>query len=198
MNELVKVIGKFFTRDFLYIVGGASVVISILYSLDYDIAIEHPIEIKIFVVGVCYVLGYLIQDALSLTPLITTHQVEPKKFLKWIYKRFTKKDWEQIPKIDYVQARIELEKKYQKVRGVLEEVERVISLKHIGTTMGSCWLIAAVILIIKGICSKITSIGVLGLIILSLGVLLLILGWLKGMQQYQLLHRLISADGGKK
>jgi hypothetical protein len=195
MGELVKILGKFFSRDFLYILGGASVLFSVLYAFDKNIAGAYPVEIKIFVVGVCYVLGYLIQDVLSLTPLITTSQPKPKSFLKWIYKRFTKKNWERIHEVDYAITRIELTKKYQ-VKD-LEDLERLISLKHIGTTMGSCWLVSGLILIVKGIYSKIIHTDLFGFIVLALGVLLIILGWLKGMQQYQLLYRLTSADTKK-
>lgn len=202
MNELVKVLGKFFTRDFLYIIGGASIVTSILYTRDICINTldEEPIEIKIFVIGVCYVLGYITQDGLSfLTPsIVTTSQVEePCKFMKRAYKRFTKDKWEQIPRIDYVKTRIELEKKYPQ-RDALKELDRTISLKQVGTTMGSCWLVSAFIIIVNGIFSKTLQVIELGAIIIALAIILLIIGRLKGMQQYQILHRLNSADTRNK
>lgn len=62
MNELVKALKNFIVRDIIYILGGASVIISFLYlfgKIDI-IRKETPTVIFLFIAGIGYVIGYSI------------------------------------------------------------------------------------------------------------------------------------------
>jgi hypothetical protein len=142
-------------------------------------------------VGSAYVIGYAAQDLLSLTRLVTTStSVDPGRFVQWLYKRYKGKCWRK-PNREIKRADREWLYVYASEES-LSELHRMIFLKHIGGTMGSSWLLCALLLFVRFFVLKVElclsksellsiTIGLIGLTVLSLG--LLALGRVKSEQQ---------------
>jgi len=84
MVESLKALKDFIFRDILYILGGVSVILSILYAYDkMDVVCKDlSIFIVLYIVGISYVLGWLIQTTFSVFHIVTTSQnYRPKRWL---------------------------------------------------------------------------------------------------------------------
>jgi len=117
MNEFIKAIGKFLSRDLMYVIGGTSFLLSAAFALGFEFkAIESITQnnvITLLLLGIAYVSGYINQEALSLSPIITTNQIKnPNIFLKWLYKKFTNSDFQEQNDIEYTSEKIKLLKNY--------------------------------------------------------------------------------------
>ena len=183
MNELVKALRVFISRDLLYVIGGSSVLASFLYLFDRLPSSDQPLPVYLFLGGLGYVTGYAAQDGLGLTGFVTTRNVsKPPGIIQWFYRRFTGYEWTEIPKEADLQkgtmALIE-----DAPERVMAEFQRIITLKHVGTTMGANGLFVAVFLGLRwwahdelfDLCVAIST--------FLLAVILIILGWLKSAQQ---------------
>ncbi len=201
MDEIVKGLGKFLNRDLMYIIGGISFILSITYAFGFSFNEIEPFTknnvIIVFILGIAYVFGYVNQEILSLTPVLTTGQIKnPNKFLKCIFRRFTKTEYTEIDDIDYTFERIKLLKEFKEQE--LQDFERVISLKHIGSTIGSNWLMSSAILIIRCIINGESYIvWMLTFYLLISSIALILLSWIKGMQQYSTMSYLLKQIDNK-
>lgn len=159
MNELVKAIKQFIYRDVLFILGGSSVLSTALYFLiDLDpkcLAFKDilttkgiPTAVYILGAGFAFVVGYAVQDFFSVVGLVTTaDRFSPNCLVKCMYERFVRTDWQDLPEFDPedVTRKIDTIKCEQaRVR-----LERIIALMQIGTTVGPCFLVSAVFLVLR-------------------------------------------------
>jgi hypothetical protein len=98
-----------------------------------------------------------------------------------------------VPEIDYTSERIKLSKSFGEEE--LSDLERIIALKHIGSAVGSNWLLTSIILlvwcIVKGEWGRVL-IGGTYLLIAALS--LILMAWIKGMQQYSVMRSLMQTD----
>jgi hypothetical protein len=194
MENLVKALGRLATRDIPHIIGGASVILSFLYlfaNLSIPIDLSTP-EVLLFV-GIAYVVGYTIQDTLGLTPIINSSiVVRPGAFLKWLYKKWARTEWEVAKNFDiyreYVQMYIHLN--FEQTTAI----ERIIFLKTIGNSTGSNWLVASLLLGIKGLNTPTTFNISLAVSAFIISVILILLGWLQGLQAIKALFELHKAS----
>lgn len=77
MDGIIKALGKFLTRDIMYVIGGLSFLLSFSYAFGFilnylDILLENNIAFLVFL-GISYVTGYINQEILSFTPILTTY-----------------------------------------------------------------------------------------------------------------------------
>ena len=85
-KEVITVLGRFFYRDYMYLVGGGSILVTLSFVFNLPIPSEISSAIWILVVGVAYGIGFVVQETLSLTPLITTAPVvRPGGHVKTLY-----------------------------------------------------------------------------------------------------------------
>lgn len=83
MNELIKSLKDFIFRDIIYIIGGVSVILSLLYAFDeMDVIGKKPsIFTVLYIAGIGYILGWLIQTIFSVFHIVTTSQNYRPKML---------------------------------------------------------------------------------------------------------------------
>jgi hypothetical protein len=192
MDKLIGAFQRFIYRDLAFVLGGASVVVSFLYSFGKLPLAPDGLTIALGL-GVAYVLGYVIQDLATLCHLVRTKVAVPParigKGLYWLYERksiaFKEVDSEVFEK-----AKKDLLLKAPE--SVWADHERVESLKQVGTTLGPSLMISGAMLLSRPWLATRNFETTLGVIVLGLGVALVLLGWLKVTQQAQ-----ITLAGGK-
>jgi hypothetical protein len=188
VNELVRALNRFVGRDLVYVVAGAAVVLTFLYVFGRlpKSGSEWPTAVYFLAAGIGYIVAYTIQDGCSVLRLVSTAPPYTAwSPLRWMYRRFTREIWEDIPlgfTFDRAAANIP---ERQTV-----EFGRNIMLMQIGTTGGPCGLLCAGLLAWK--VSHGPDHGDVPLFagVLVLSLLLIALGWLKVAQLGQLLRRL--------
>lgn len=192
IRKLAESLSYFVTRDVLYVVGGSSVILSFLYLFDRLPGSDLPTVWYVLGAGIAYVIGYAIQDGLSLTPITTTQSViHPNRVVKKLYEWFAGPPWKDIPDHDHELATILVTE--QAGERTIAELRRIISIKQIGTTMGSCWLVGGLALTARCVL-KTSGYGIfLAVATIVFAALLLALGWVKGAQQAQRVYRLYDA-----
>lgn len=77
MDESLKALKDFIFRDILYILGGVSVILSILYAYDkMDVVCKDlSIFIVLYIVGISYVLGFRVVDPNNILCISHCHHV---------------------------------------------------------------------------------------------------------------------------
>ena len=195
MNAIIKALGKFLGRDFMYVIGGASFLLSAFFAVGYkfsnDFELMNKPIVSILALGFAYVAGYINQEVVCLTPLLTTSIVHPCRLLRWFYKKFTRSEFKDLPDIEYTSERIRLSKCFEEER--LEDLERIITLKHIGSAVGSNWLLASAILFIRYFAKRDQYlILVIAIYFLVAALSLILIAWIKGMQQYSIMNNLLK------
>ncbi len=199
MNELVKALKNFVVRDIIYIIGGSSVIVSFLYLFNKTdmLGKETHTAIYLLVAGLAYIIGYCIQDTASWIRIVTTASFfEPWPSLIWFYRRFLHREWVPIfPDIvDAEERRNEIFERLDKAELIIQEKtsvdnkaerDRIISLMHMGTTMGPCSLVSGILLFIKAFIDRNYTFRfniTLTVSVLIISGLMIVLAWIKALQ----------------
>jgi amino acid transporter len=165
---------QLFVRDIIYIIGGSSLLLTLLYFFDnLQASIEKLSRIdritRLFItmlfVGFSYVIGYMVQDTSSIIGIVTTGSITKEDTDDWIvreyiYERFTREEIQQSlllsEKDQKLQANVQdgMESsrlKFEKNANRSERIflHRVIALMQVGTTIGPCWLLCGFIFLLK-------------------------------------------------
>ena len=135
--------------------------------------------------GIAWVVGYAVQDRASIVGIVTT---APVRRLRWpakpAYRRLTGEDWQDIPTTiaDLNEATV--------AEGQpREEYERVVTLMQAGTAVGPCLLVSAILLLGKWWWGQRADVDLaLAVSTVLLGLLLILLGWVKAAQRSKLLQ----------
>lgn len=184
-GELIRAFRHFITRDIMYLVGGASVVITLLHVSWQPLTKDYPTAIWLWAAGVAYGVGYAIQEVLSFFPILTTAPVlQPNWLVKWLYQRFTRAEWHDVAPSTWQTKRKMFEKKAHE--RTYDQYQRTIGLKQIGSTLGANWLVCGIILVIYATTNNNALFDwVLAFAALVLSVGLIVMAWVKGAQQTQ-------------
>jgi len=187
MDDLVSALKHIIYRDLLYVIGGISVISSFLYLFQLEPKWDLPTLVYLFPIGIGYTIGYMIQDGMSIIGIVTTRLLtEPCPLLRWVYRRFTDQEWTKLEGFDAGKARMEfLEKSSERA---MAEYQRIVVLKQIGSTMGSCLIVSFVLLSVKAYCTGSPfdiSLAVAGL---ASGATFVTLDWLKAAQEANYLY----------
>jgi hypothetical protein len=199
MNELVKSITHFFYRDFFFILSGSTELAS-LYTILKKFGLVQTIEdipklfgiatpyiVLVYFMGLAYVLGYLTQELFNLTPLSTSNpKVKFSRFVRWVYKQSAHQDAEDEYSLDKIEKAKKLIYKESDNIGMNNKtrLERFASLKQIGTAVGSGFCVSSIILFISIILKALSCDYLfLPITLLVFGVALIILGWVKLIEQ---------------
>lgn len=187
MDELFKALRRFITRELIYIIGGGSVVASFLYAFDRVPSPHDHVVLYLLIAGISYVVGYVLQDAFCLLPVLPTaapHRLNC--YQQTLYRWYTREQWQNIPDTtDFEQAEETLKDERQ-----IAWLERITSLQQVCTTVGSCWFVSGGFL--SGRWWFMSRSGfdlTLTMAALSMAVVLAHLAWVKAGQQAQYLHR---------
>jgi hypothetical protein len=140
--------------------------------------------------GISYAVGYSIQELFTLCHLIRTRAgFSPNWLGRLLYRLFDRRPapFQLVDSAEYEQA-----KQWLYSNGVpqrfRDDHERIESLKHVGTTLGPCFLVGGGVFLWKDAHAKIVeyqSARWIGLVVV--GFFLILLGWLKVTQQAQYL-----------
>jgi hypothetical protein len=198
MDELSKAFRRFIMRDMVFILGGGSVILSFLYYFDF---VEKILELRwgfyVFIAGIAYVVGYAVQDGMSLLGIVTTRDYfKPNCFVKWMYERFCGAEWRDIKPFDSVNVRIIIDEKASE--GHIKRLERTTSLRQIGTTMGPCGIISAMILFSRAWKAGCGFDTTFAMVISVFSLVLICLGRLKTAQYTELKYKLHTEIEAKK
>ena len=200
MDELVRTLKNFIVRDIIYIIRGASVILSFLYLFNRICFItgSDSTFVWLFAIGISYVIGYCIQEFFSLIRFVTTaNYFQPWRPIKWLYRLSQHEEWEGIfPDItDEQNPQQEISRKMSEADIKINEKaspdnkafrERITSHMMIGTTIGPCGFVSGILLLIKACilnrnCSREFNIW-LTICVLLISILLILFGWIKGLQ----------------
>ncbi len=186
MEAIIKALQQFLTRDILYILGGGSVIIAVAYFFGFELPCNLENNLIIFVAGIAYVLGYLIQEVLSLTPILTTAHFKPNRFIRYLYKLYSNQELKVNPNMTDLSALLEVYPDLNERQ--ISQIERTITLQLVGATMGSNWLVASIFFGLAAFESK-SSIDIfLTISTILLSVFLISMAWTKGAQQMHMFY----------
>jgi len=189
VNSLVKALTKFFLRDLVYILGGGSIILSLLYVYGKLPAGNLGIITYFIGIGLSYAIGYAVQDVLTLLRLVRTKAgVSPNKFAAYLYRFFERRplDFQTVINQQYEDAKRWLYKEAPERFRI--DHERTESLKQIGTVLGPCFALAGIVVLFGGSIKTNVPFNVaLGVGAILLGIALWCLGWVKVTQQAQYL-----------
>jgi len=192
MNEFLRAFKDFLTRDFAYVVGGGSVIASLLWAFkpsDFPALREIPTEIFLFAAGLSYVVGYLMQEALSFTRLITTARILDLRFkcvLVKLYARFTGEKWEVRGTRDGLQNGHENLSKNDRLWA---EYQRTVAFKNVAATVTANGFVCGVILAIKFLLTCAAPEAALAVMSFVLALVAWPMNWIKAGQQSTMLWR---------
>jgi len=153
MDELVKAVRHFIMRDVIFVLGGSVILISFVYLFH---ALGHatpdlekiPNVLYLLGAGFAYFIGYVIQDLFCLTPLLTVNYPEPNRLIRFLYHQHERKPWEPIKDDDFDRLDAQLLILGTGNEYLRANLERIISLKQIGTTMVPCCLVSDVFILV--------------------------------------------------
>ena len=200
MHDLALLTRDFIYRDLAFILGGGIVLGSMAYAfgwlpdrLDFK---EIQTAYAILFAALAYVVGYAVQDVLAIPRItFTGHPFIPFSFMKFIYHCFTGSSWTNVSYLtNETSSQFEIRiDRLDIPEATLRNLDRILSLKVISMCVGGCSLLGSVILSAKVMLGQsISGKAVLALIALfAFSISLIVLGWIKGMQQmqfYQAIH----------
>jgi len=184
VKEIFGTLKDFIYRDIFYVIGGVSVLLSITLAFDIPVIYEGWSVVYLALFG--YVVGYVLQEIISIVGLTTTTYHQPNKLVKWLGLRFApSENWESLPpsdKVDLSLLRKCLDSHCDE--SCQKRINRTINLKQVGSSMASSLLITTAILIVAAINHPCDSwyIPLAGSCFV-LSIFLLIVNWLKQTQQ---------------
>lgn len=200
-NELLNALGRFLTRDIVFILGGSSTILTVIYAfqnenskfLKFLLAAMKPTEsaasngLFLWAIGLAWVLGYVAQESFGLLHISTPH-FPPiyNGILRRLFKRLTFHDWRGDIAQPLPASRTQILAKASEQQ--YKELERIVTLKMVGTTIGPTCVICGLILLPKAWQGNEISDWILVVGIGILGFVLIVLGWIKLMQEAEWFH----------
>jgi hypothetical protein len=220
MTEIVTLFRQFLYRDLAFILGGSFVLLSLAYTFrgrgcigpidwHYDWG-KFPTAGIVLIAAAAYVIGYAVQDVGALLRLTPTSRFQPGSLLKGLYKYFSRMRWEdtKYPNDREFSFEIHLERLDIPER-VIQELERIRSLKVISMCVGGCLALSALIFLLHLVDLRGTALQSIAVPCLApsvardwviffvsalLAVSLICLGRIKGMQEMQFYQSIHEAN----
>jgi hypothetical protein len=198
MSDIAKLLGRFFARDFLYLVGGTNILLAILiarYGFEEGFAkasafAAAPAPLLIIGAGLTYVLGYFINYVFGLFKLNTPAD----RLVPWdpcyplrgdiigiIFKRLNGYDIENF--LDFIDKRPDIRNLQRKdiraahvyaLEAISERhgyVERTFTIHHLSSVFGSTFVTSAPIFLVGSLCARSGSLFVASLAALLVGLI---------------------------
>jgi hypothetical protein len=198
-DDWVRIARHYAARDLSLIIGGASVLLCLDFCfprvriniVGYDVSGPE----YLLLAGIAYVLGYFIQEILSvLFPdwITTSTQIKPSRVLKWVYERYThaELDWAKQPDCDEDEATIYINTKQSERNQA--DYERMTGHLVMCMAIGSCWVVVGFILIGRTLFIRNGYVFPFGVAISLLGCCLVFLGKVKAVRIRKFRHDLIK------
>jgi hypothetical protein len=143
MEEILKPFKDFLTRDVIFITGGSLIISTVIYirglEIDYE-KIPLPIYIVIALLG--HSIGFAIMQLFNGLRIINITTIQnPNTVDRLIYRIFARRKWDAIR--DHSGATWLAATPLPRDQA---EKDRIITLKHIGATIGPCAFVSGVLL----------------------------------------------------
>ncbi len=193
MGDLFRALEKFLFRDLTFLLGGSVLLYSFFYSFGKLPTGDINTYDYLILAGISYTIGYSLQELFALLRLVRTKAaLDPCWIGLRLYCCFEKKEnpKKTINPNTYYKAKHWL---YTEAPDRFRhDYERTESLKQVGTAVGPCFVIAGLLLIFKSewecfmllFKSELECFMLLaGIGLFVLGIILILLGWLKVTQQ---------------
>lgn len=195
MEEFIKAVENFITRDLMYILGGSILLSSLLVTFGHEESLLTFISTgsilqTILAFGFSYVVGYVTLEISRLIWIIPPiYKYRPSQIIQRSYSKFAGVNWINPPDDNPYDSVYEL---YSDAHDrVFIELQRLITLKHIGSTIGACSLIGSIFLAVYALRVDIDYI-IIVIFLFVFSLLLLLAGRLKAAQQAQFMSRFIQ------
>ncbi|MBT3029302.1 MAG: hypothetical protein KME48_19255 [Candidatus Thiodiazotropha sp. (ex Ctena orbiculata)] len=185
VKELFSTLKDFLYRDIFYVLGGVTVLLSIILTFDIPIKFTGWTGVYLAIFG--YVVGYVLQEVVSIIGLTTTAYREPHDLIKKIGHRFApSEDWEALPPPNMVDLSL--------LRKCLDEhcedscqkrINRTVNLKQVCSSMGSSLSVTTILLFIAAYLHYPNEKWFIPLAVASavLSIALIAVNWLKQTQE---------------
>jgi hypothetical protein len=180
-----------------FILGGSIVLASAAYCFDLwdpNALREFPISYVILFAALAYVVGYALQDFLGIFRISTTATpYRPRCAMRCVFWCFTRMNWTDVDYGNSPEFEIDMDRRDVPPR-TLQALDRIVSLKVVSMCVGACLLVSALLVLchrsaqwlISGMSFRWSHFDcVLGLVGLGFGLVLIMLGRLKAMQEMQ-------------
>lgn len=205
MDELIKALRHFITRDVVYIFGGSTVFVFFVYLfnlLDLNqlgLILSNSEKYSGWVMaplvamglGSMWVIGYMLQELFSLTPIVVTKPLNKvSRRDKWLYHKFHHCEWLDIGEFDFEDARLEVNELASEDNKA--ELQRIVMLKHVGTTLGACILTCSVLIVAYPLISPAKVNTELLVFSIAISLAFLIVGRIKVLEEMQFIYRFNS------
>jgi len=169
-------------RDVAYMLGGTLVIGSFLFLYQKTVHFgQWSTPLYLLGAGYAWIIGYTVQEFFSLIFLGTTaaHFKAPW-IVRKLYPLFTRKPWKDVPEFDHMEVRIRI---YDSGKDrLIAYLERIATLRLVGTCVGPCALVSGFLLLVIDFGLAVADI--------AFGIVLLLLGWVKGADQMKYMHDL--------
>lgn len=187
-DDLLRTFNYFVTRDLVYILGGGAVILSFLYYFDRLPSGKMQTAAFLFGAGLAHVIGFAVQDLLSLFRIVTTKDEVMPKFpiMRKLYYWFTGEQWN-VQQGDLKRKKLKFMDKASVY--VMGEFQRIVTLRMIGTAVGPCLALSSILVFLRYLSPLGKSFDLalaLSLCILGLG--LMLLGRLQGYEQTRFVY----------
>jgi hypothetical protein len=212
LDGLANLVKHFIIRDIIYAIGGGLLIMSIVYAAgalreELEFLGKAPTVISLLLIGTSWAIGYAVSDGLGgVLPMLFMRKKEmatgsfsakggpkfwpfvrpdfidvPQELPKRLFQSFSQQAWEardQKVTVDDVRAAAAA-----LIDREFGSYHRTVLLRHLGTAVGACGLLASVITLV-GVAYNHSPLGwwfSIGGFLIS--VLLLMIGWIKALQQ---------------
>ena len=185
-------------RDVMYIVGGATVILSGFYLYDTYLPTTYLDDVMtvsgfiLFIgIGIAYAVGYVVQELSHLFHLTTVHAwSKPSKFSGWLLNIYFRQ------KVELEQTFVDDPFKFAMGIFTIQEndlpdktiafIQRYINLKHVGITLGMNFGVSTILLLFQWcMAGRLAQSLVLPIFSAILSIALLTFGRIKGLEQHK-------------
>ncbi len=161
MDNLFKVLGRFFTRDVFYIFSGLCIQMALAYNWTVkwpDISVPAgSVGNAIFSLGMAYILGFTAKEIFGFARItVESHYWEPGWGALWLYRRHQRpaRRWKQPVHFNYWNASESLATMEESVRS---RYDRINNLVHVCSTVGTALIISGIVCCIKLYCKLVSD-----------------------------------------
>jgi len=187
MNEFIKAVSKFISRDVSFVIGGGSIIGSFIFLFDPKLLKDLqplPIWFLLFLAAVAYVVGFVTQEGFSLMSIVTTAAISPgKNYLKHLFEVWDRSKWEVPDYFNDLKWYLSVLDSGDKNQRLIDCIERIINLQIMGAAVGSSWFVSTVLLTVKS-CLEPEPVNIaMTFFTLMFSVVLIECSWLQGMMR---------------
>lgn len=198
MKDFASALETLIMRDVMYIIGGATVILSslLLVGTVHNISyLKIVVQIKGFIlfigIGIAYAVGYIVQELSHFFRFTTVHAwTQPKRIMRCVFNFYIREKVEFGPPVidDPFEFAMDIYKTPEKKLPdkAIAYIQRYINMKHVGITLGTNFFVSTILLVFQWcIAGRLCQGLVLPIVSAILSMALLMFGRIKGLEQFK-------------